>query len=49
MSINLFFLILAMVSFFLGAFNVPKLNWLCLGLAFVVCSWIFAGSLPLIR
>jgi len=47
MSIGLLFLILAAISFFLGAFNVarPPINWLCLGLAFVVCLWLFTGTI----
>jgi hypothetical protein len=44
MTFSLLCLILACVCFFLGAFNVPRANWLCAGLGFVVLSWIVAGS-----
>ncbi len=33
-------LILAAVCFALGAFNVPKANWLCAGLFFVTLGFL---------
>lgn len=40
-------LLLALVCFVLGAFNVPRANWLCAGLAFVVASWLVGGAVLL--
>lgn len=34
------FLILALVFFLLAAFNVPKVNWIAIGLVCVVLSWL---------
>lgn len=33
-------LVLALVFFLLAAFNVPKVNWIAVGLVCVVLSWL---------
>lgn len=38
MSITIILYLLAAIAFFLGAANVPRVNWLCLGLALLTLS-----------
>lgn len=38
--IAIIFLIIAIVFFALAVLNVPRVNWLALGLIFVVLAWL---------
>jgi hypothetical protein len=38
--LTIILLVLALVCFILAVANVPKINWVALGLAFIVVSWL---------
>lgn len=38
--LTIILLVLALVCFILAVANVPRINWVALGLAFIVISWL---------
>ena len=43
MTLVTFLLVLALISFLLGSFNVPKYNWVAIGLALLTLSMLLGA------